>query len=260
MGAITNYFDTLGISSFATTMAWLKFRRLAPDGLIPPTLVASCTMPTILQSGIFLTLLGVRVDPVLLGGCVGAMGLGALLGARLVTRAPVPLIQAIVGAALLIAGFFFILANLRMMPAGGHLTRLPAGLTAIVIAVHFVLGILVNFGVGNYAPTLVLLSLLGMDPKLAFPIMTSAGAFSIAGASVRLVPRERRLDLRMIVGFTLGAIPAILIAAFLVRDMPMDLLRWLVIGVVGYAGATLLHSALSRANSRAASKCKSDRG
>ena len=101
-----------------------------------------------------------------------------------------------------------------------------------------------NFGVGNYAPTLVMLSFMGMDPKLAFPIMTSAGAFSIAGASVQLVGRERRLDLRLVLGLTLGAIPAILVAAFLVRDMPMDLLRWLVVAVVAYAGFTLLCSAV----------------
>ena len=84
LGAVTNFFDTLGISSFATIMAWLKFRGLVPDGLIPPTLVAGCTLPTILQSGIFLALLGVKVEPILLGGCIVAMLAGGLLGARLV--------------------------------------------------------------------------------------------------------------------------------------------------------------------------------
>ena len=246
LGAATNFLDTLGISSFATTMAWLRFRRLAPDGLIPPTLVAGCTLPTILQSAIFLALLGVRVEPVLLGGSIVAMIAGGLIGARLVTRSPVRLIQAIVGVALLTAGVFFVLANLKMMPPGGHATGLPPRLMALAIAVQFVLGVLVNFGVGNYAPTLVMLSLFGMDPKLAFPIMTSAGAFCITGASARLVRWEPRLDLRLVLGLTAGAIPAILVAAFLVRDMPMDLLRWLVVAVVGYAGITLLRSAATR--------------
>lgn len=244
LGAVTNFFDTLGISSFATTMAWMKFRGLVPDRLIPPTLVAGCTVPTILQSGIFLALLGVKVDPALLGGCIAAMLLGGLIGARLVTRAPVALIQTVIGVALLVAGLFFVLANLKLMPAGGHATRLPPDLMAIAIAVNFGLGVLINFGVGNYAPTLVMLSLFGMDPRLAFPIMTGAGAFCITGAGVQLVRRETRLDLRIVLGLTLGAIPAILVAAFLVRDMPLDILRWLVVAVVGYAGVSLLRSAV----------------
>src|SRR4051812_13209111 len=35
LGAVVNFFDTLGIGSFATTTAWLKFRRMVPDRLIP---------------------------------------------------------------------------------------------------------------------------------------------------------------------------------------------------------------------------------
>jgi uncharacterized membrane protein YfcA len=253
LGAVANFFDTLGISSFATTMAWMRFRALVPDRLIPPTLVAGYTLPTVLQSFIFLALLGVRVEPALLAGCILAMVVGGLAGARLVTRTPVRLVQALVGVALLTAGVFFALANLRLMPAGGHATGLPLDLMIVAIAAHLVLGVLVNFGVGNYAPTLAMLSLFGMDPRLAFPIMTSAGAFCIAGASVRLVREEPRLDLRLVLGLTLGAIPAILIAAFVVRDMPLELLRWLVVAVVAYAGASLLRSAAMAANASASS-------
>lgn len=247
LGAVANFFDTLGISSFATTTAWIRFRRLVPDRLIPQTLVAGYSLPTMLQSGIFLALLGVKVEPVLLVGCIVSMVAGGLVGARLVTRAPVRTIQAIVGAALLIAGLFFVLANLKLMPAGGHATGLPPALMAVAIAAHFVLGVLLNFGVGNYAPTLAMLSLFGMDPRLAFPIMATAGAFCVVGSSFRLVRHEAELDLRIVLGLTLGAIPAILVAAFLVRDMPLELLRWLVVAVVAYAGATLLRSAFSAA-------------
>ncbi len=196
MSAVANFFDTLGISSFATTLAWMRVRRLVPDRLIPPTLVAGYTLPTLLQSGVFLALLGVRVDPVLLAGCIVAMVAGGLVGAHLVTRTPVRIVQAIVGIALLLAAAFFTLANLKLMPVGGTATGLPPGLMAVTIAAHFVLGILINFGVGNYAPTLAMLSLFGMDPRLAFPIMASSAAFCIAGASVRLVRHEAELDLR----------------------------------------------------------------
>ena len=244
LGAVANFFDTLGISSFATTMTWMKFRALVPDRLIPPTLVAGYTLPTILQSAIFLILLGVKVEPVLLGGCIVAMIAGGLVGARLVTRAPVRLIQAIVGVALLLAGVFYALANLKLMPAGGHATGLPPHLMVVAIAAHAVLGVLINFGVGNYAPTLAMLGLMGMDPRLAFPIMASSAAFSMTGSAARLVRQELKLDLRIVLGLTVGAIPAILIAAFLVKEMPLDLLRWLVVAVVIYAGITLLRAAM----------------
>ena len=31
LGAVTNFFDTLGIGSFAPSIAWMRFRRLVPD-------------------------------------------------------------------------------------------------------------------------------------------------------------------------------------------------------------------------------------
>lgn len=243
MSAVANFFDTLGISSFATTLAWMRMRRLVPDRLIPPTLVAGYTLPTLLQSGVFLALLGVRVDPVLLAGCIAAMIAGGLVGAHWVTRTPVRIVQGIVGLALLLAAGFFTIANLKLMPVGGTATGLPPVLMAVTIAAHFGLGILINFGVGNYAPTLAMLSLFGMDPRLAFPIMASSAAFSMVGAGARLVRDKAGLDLRVVLGMAVGAIPAVLIAAFVVREMPLELLRWLVVAVVTYAGITLLRAA-----------------
>ena len=88
-GAVTNFFDTLGIGSFAPTTAWIKFRHLVPDSFIPATLNVGHALPTFAQAAIFLVILGVSVDPVLLTSCIVAAVLGALLGAPLVIRAPV---------------------------------------------------------------------------------------------------------------------------------------------------------------------------
>src|SRR3954468_8969454 len=84
LGAVVNFFDTLGIGSFAPTAAWLKFRKLVPDRLIPPTMLVGLTPAAMAESVIFLILLGVMVDPVLLFGCAIAVLLGGLLGAPLV--------------------------------------------------------------------------------------------------------------------------------------------------------------------------------
>jgi len=242
LGAITNFFDTLGIGSFATTTAWLKFRKLVPDSFIPATLNVGHALPTIAQSTIFLVILGVHVDPTLLASCIVAAVLGSLIGAPLVVRAPVQLVQAIVGMALLIAAGLYAMSNLDLMPIGGEATALPAAEMYVAIAVHFVLGALMAFGIGLYAPSLIMLSMLGLDPRLAFPIMASACAFLMPTTGFSFM-RSDRIDLKIVLGVALGGIPAVLVAAFIVKEMPIVWLRWGVVVVVLYASFLLLRSA-----------------
>ena len=245
LGAITNFFDTLGIGSFAPTMAWMRFRHMVPDRLIPLTMLAGYILPSVAQALIFLVLLGVRVDPWLIIACCTAMVIGGIIGVPIALRMPIRLVQAIVGVALLMAAFFYALSNLGMMPAGGTATTLSQPYFLLAIAAHLLFGILISFGVGNYAPTLALLSLFGMDPRLAFPIMACAASFAGCASAARIIG-EKRIDLRISIGLTLGAIPAVLVAAFIVRDLPLTMLRWLVAAVVTYAGATLLLAAARR--------------
>jgi uncharacterized membrane protein YfcA len=242
IGAVTNFFDTLGIGSFAPTMAWFKLRGLVPDRLIPSTMLVGHTLPEMAQAVIFLVLLGVFVDPVLLGGCVIATLVGALVGAPLVARTRVPVVQAVVGVALLVAAAFYALSNLGLMPAGGVARSLPLPLMLTAIAATFVFGALLNFGVGNYAPTLAMLSLMGMDPHLSFPIMAAGASLAAAGASVRHI-RSDNVDLRIALGLAVGGIPAVLLAAFIVKSMPVEVLRWLVTAVVVYAALVMLRAA-----------------
>jgi uncharacterized membrane protein YfcA len=242
LGAATNFIDTLGIGSFATTTAWIKFRNLVPDSFIPATLNVGHSIPTIVQSAIFLVILGVHVDPALLASCIVAATLGALVGAPLVVRTHVQLVQGIVGVALLVAAVLYMMSNLDLMPIGGTASALPAASLAIAVAVHFVLGALMAFGIGLYAPSLILLSLLGLDPRLAFPIMASACAFLMPTTGFSFM-NSRRIDFRVVLGITIGGIPAVLVAAFVVKEMPIVWLRWGVVVVVLYAAFLLLRSA-----------------
>ena len=244
LGAVTNFFDTLGIGSFAPTMAWFKFRKLVPDDrLIPSTMLVGHTPPSIAQAIIFLILLGVYVDPLLLVGCVIALVAGALAGVPLAARARVPVVQLVVAAALVLAAILYAMANLHLMPGGGSANSLPLPLMLIAIAANFGFGVLVNFGIGNYAPTLVMLSLMGMDPRLTFPIMAGGAAIAGSIASAGHIALGK-IDLRLSVGIALGGIPAVLVAAFVVKSMPVETLRWLVIVVVLYAAAVMVRSAL----------------
>ena len=246
LAAVTNFFDTLGIGSFAPTLAWFRFRRMVPDRLMPLTMFIGYTIPAILQGVIFLILLGVRVDPLLLAGCVVAIVIGGYLGVPIAARSPVRLIQAIIGFALLIAALFYCLANLGLMPVGGTASGLPLSLGIVAIVANLLFGILLSFGVGNYAPTLAMLSLMGMDPRLAFPIMAAGAGFSGVAAGVQCV-RSVKLDWRIVLGLTIGAIPSVLIAALIVKEMDVVMLRWLVVVVVTYAGLTLLYTASRKA-------------
>jgi uncharacterized membrane protein YfcA len=249
LGAVTNFFDTLGIGSFAPTTAWLKLRRLIPDSYLPATLNSGHALPTIAEALVFINL--VRVDPILLVACIGAAVAGATVGAPLVMRAPVRLVQGVVGVALLIAALLYALSNLGRLPAGGDALALDGGLFAVAVAVHFVLGALMTFGIGLYAPSLILLSLLGLNPVAAFPIMMGACAFLMPVSGLRFV-RSERIDLRVVIGLAVGGIPAVLLAAYVVKSLPLTALRWGVVVVVLYAAALLLRAALQRSERAAA--------
>jgi uncharacterized membrane protein YfcA len=242
LGAVVSFFDTLGIGSFAPTAAWFKFRKMVPDRLIPQTMLVGLTPPSILQGFIYLILLGVMVDPVLLVGCILACVTGGLIGAPLVTKARVWVVQMVVAIGLLLAVIAYTLTNLHMMPGGGTSSSLPLSLTVVAIIASFIFGVLLNFGVGNYAPTLVLLSLMGMDPRLCFPIMAASAGLMGGAASVRHI-QMGQMDLKIVLAMTLGGFPALLVAALIVKEMPVEMLRWLVIVVVLYAAAVMARSA-----------------
>jgi hypothetical protein len=243
LGAVVNFFDTFGIGSFAQTTAWMKFRKMVPDRLIPPTMIAGLTPPAMVESIIFLILLGVRVDPVLLFGGAMATFAGGVVGAPLVIRARAWIVQMTVAIGLALAVMAFVLAIAGKLPAGGTASGLPMGLTIIAIAASFVFGLLANFGVGNYAPTLAMLSLMGMDPHYCFPIMASGASLMGAGSSIRFV-RMPEIDLRIVVGLTIGGIPAVLVAALIVKSMNVDVLRYVITVVVFYTAAVMARAAI----------------
>jgi uncharacterized membrane protein YfcA len=221
----------------------MKFRKMVPDRLIPPTMIAGLTPPAMAESIVFLWLLGVRVDPVLLFGAAMATFAGGVVGAPLVVRARAWIVQMTVAIGLTIAGIANVLGILGALPVGGTASGLPPALTIIGIAVSFVLGLLANFGVGNYAPSLVMFSLMGMDPHYCFPIMASGASLMGAGSSMRFI-KVPEIDLRIVVGLTLGGIPAVLVAALIVKKMDVDVLRYVITVVVFYTAIVMARAAI----------------
>jgi uncharacterized membrane protein YfcA len=244
VGFVTNFFDTLGIGNFAPTTAALKFTRRIADEDIPGTLNVGHALPVLTEALIFIA--AIVVDPRLLIAMIIASILGAWLGAGVVAHMPRRAIQVGMGSALAIAAALFVAANLHWMPVGGSATAFAGTRFAVAVGGNFVLGALMTLGIGLYAPCLIMLSLLGLDPRAAFPIMMGSCAFLMPIGGLRFV-RSRRYSAPVALGFAIGGPPAVLIAGYLVKSMPLVWLRWLVVCVVLYAAAMMLGSALRRA-------------
>jgi uncharacterized membrane protein YfcA len=240
IGFVTNFFDTLGIGSYAPTTALFRFFRLVPDEKIPGTLTLGHTLPTIVQSFIFIAI--VEVDFKTLVLLIGASIVGAWLGAGVVARWPKRNIQIGMGLALLAAAGLFMMANLGIVASGGVATGLTGTRLIVGLVGNFILGALMTLGIGLYGPCLIMISLLGMEPRTAFPIMMASCAFLMPVAGVRF-SKEQAYAARPALGLALGGIPAVLIAALIVKSMPLVAVRWLVVVVVLVAAVGLLRAA-----------------
>jgi uncharacterized membrane protein YfcA len=259
VGAVTNFFDTLGIGSFATTTAMFRLRKMVPDRLIPGTLNVGHTIPTVAQAFIYTSV--IPVDVLTLFAMIAAAVLGAWLGAGVVANWPKQKVQLGMGAALLVAATLMLITQVqtmtgsRILPLGGDALGVRGTLLAVAIVGNFLLGALMTLGIGLYAPCMILVSLLGMNPTAAFPIMMGSCAFLMPVGSLRFI-RERAYSLRSALGLAIGGLPGVLVAAYIVKSLNLDTVRWLVIVVVLYTAITMLMSASSERASSATAPAK----
>lgn len=242
IGFATNFFDTLGIGSFAPTTAVFRLLRLVPDELIPGTLIVGHALPVVTQAMFFIS--AVTVDPLQMTLLIVASVAGGWLGAGVVSKLSRRAVQLAIGCALLVAAVFMLLGMLGQFPAGGTALALTQRALVVALAINVALGALLTLGIGNYAPSLIMFSLLGMDPRAAFPIMMGSGAFVATIAGVRFL-NAGRFHGRAALGLAIGGIPGVIVAAWLVQSLPLDALRWLVLVVVTYAALTLLRAGLT---------------
>ena len=242
VGWLTNFLDTLGIGSFATTTSLFRAFKMVPDRIIPGTLNVGHTLPTVAEALIYTAI--IPVDVTTLVSMIAAAVLGAWLGAGVVAKWPKRYVQIGMGLALLAAATLFFMTAMNLFPGGGEALGVHGIKFIVAIAGNFVLGALMSLGIGLYAPCMILISLLGMSPKAAFPIMMGSCAFLMPVGSLKFI-RERAYSLDVALGLAIGGIPGVLIAAYIVKSMPLEYVRWLVIVVVLYTAATMLYSAFS---------------
>ncbi|WP_162418511.1 sulfite exporter TauE/SafE family protein [Cyclobacterium roseum] len=242
-GFITNFFDTLGIGSFAQQTAIFKFFKLVDDRLIPGTMNVGNTIPTVTQAFIFMTV--VQVDPVTLVSMSTAAPLGALLGADIVSRMSRRRIQMGLGFGLLAVALIMIASFLDLMPVGGEAIGLTGWKLAVIVGMSFIFGALQTVGVGFYAPCMAMVYALGMHPLTAFPIMMTATAMLMAAGGAQFV-KKGAYDRKVSLSLSIAGIIGVFLAAFVVKSLPLLMLKWVVLCIVLYTSVWMFLSAIRK--------------
>jgi uncharacterized membrane protein YfcA len=243
-GFITNFFDTLGIGSFAPQTAIFKFFKLVDDRLIPGTMNVGNTIATVTQAFIFMT--AVEVEPVTLVSMSTAAPLGALLGAGIVAKMSRRRIQLGLGFGLMVVALIIIAGFLKLMPVGGEAIGLTGWKLMLVIFMSFIFGSLQTIGVGFYAPCMAMVYALGMHPQTAFPIMMTATAMLMAAGGARFV-KEKAYDRKAAISLTIAGVIGVFLAAYVVKSLPLIVLKWVVCVVVLYTSVWMFISSSRKA-------------
>ena len=243
-GFATDFFDTLGIGSFAPTVAMMNILKMnVSDRLIPGTLNVCHTIPVVVEALIFTTV--IKVEPITLISLIGAAVVGSYVGAGVISKMDEKKIQLIMGFALAITAVLMLLAQLGLMPGGGDAIGLSGVKLAIGVVGNFILGALMTAGVGLYSPCMAMIYFLGMSPDIAFPIMMGSCAMLMPIASTKFI-KEDAYAKKTSLFITIGGIIGVFIAAYIVKSMPMDILKWVVIVVIAYTSVTMLKKAFNK--------------
>jgi uncharacterized membrane protein YfcA len=242
IGFVVNFFDVLGIGAFAPQTALLRLTRQTDDRVLPGTLNVANTLPVLIQAIIFVTV--IKVEPATLISMLVAAAAGAILGAGIVSKLSERKIRTTMGLALLVTAAFMLAGKMEWIQGDGTDIGLHGARLAIAVAVNFLLGALMTAGIGLYAPCMALVFALGLSPQIAFPIMMGSCAFLMPPASVRFI-REGAYNRNAALTMAIPGMVAVLIAALIVKSLPLDTLRWLVIVVVVYTSAMMLRAGLS---------------
>ncbi len=239
-GFVTIFFDTLGIGCFAPQTAIFKLFKFVDDRLIPGTLNVGNTISTVVQALIFMT--AFNVEPVTLVSMSTAAPLGALIGAGIVAKMSRQKIQYGLGIGLIVVAFIILAGFLGIIPIGGEAMGLTGWKLMVAIVMSFLLGGLQTIGIGFYAPCMAMVYALGMHPQTAFPIMMTATAMLMAAGGSRFV-KEKAYDQKVAISLTIAGFFGVLLAAYVVKSLPLNVLKWVVFFVVMYTSIWMFVSA-----------------
>jgi uncharacterized membrane protein YfcA len=243
IGFIVNFFDVLGIGAFAPQTALLKFTKQTSDKLIPGTMNVANTLPVLIQAIIFIQVVQVETTTLMVM-FLTAMG-GAILGADIMGKLSERNIRLTISVALLITAGFMFANKMHWIQCEGVAIGIYGWKLVIAGLVNFILGAMMTAGVGLYAPCMALVYLLGLSPQVAFPIMMGSCAFLMPPASFKFI-KSGNYNKKAALGMAIPSIFAVLIAAFIIKSLPLDTLRWLVMIIIIYTSVTMFLAAIKK--------------
>ena len=244
LGWVANFFDTLGIGSFAIIVAANKFFKIGiKDKELPGFLNVGCCLPVMCEAFIFTTV--IEVDPLTLFSMLIAAAVGSYIGAGIIAKLDEAKIQLIMGLALLATAVLMFCSKMGYMPGGGDAIGLSGAKLAIGVVGNAILGALMTAGVGLFAPCMALTYFLGLSPQVTFPIMMGSCAMLQPVSSVKFIkegayPRKASLILSLCGAF------GVFVAAFIVKSLPIETLKWVVMAVLVYTGASMIAGSMKK--------------
>ena len=251
-GMVGNFFDTLGVSSFAVIIAMGKAMKMKfKDKELPAMLNISCAIPNITEALIFLT--AIEVDPTTLVSMLIAAGMGSYIGAGIVEKLDEKKIQLAMGIALFITAtvIFMGLPWVNLLPVGGSSIGLSGSKLFIGVTLNFIYGALMTAGIGLYAPCMATTYILGMSPKCAFPIMMGSCAVLMPIASTRFI-KDGHYPRKTSIWITIGGVVGVFAAAYIFNAMPMNMVKVLCVFVIYYTSYGMLKKAFNREKTKLA--------
>lgn len=234
---VTNFFDALGIGSFAPSLAIISTFRLSDEKNLPGTLNIGLTLPVVIEAFIFIK--GIEVDSITLTSLIASATLGSILGAMFMSSLNEYRINRIIGFALITMALIMVLGELKVFSFGGYAIGLDGIKLAIAIISNFILGALMTAGVGLYAPCMFMISALGMNPKIAFPIMMGSCAFLMPAASIKFIKNGSYDRGASLIISAFGVI-GVLLGSKVVTSLSIEFMKYIVIFVVIYGGVATL--------------------
>ncbi len=245
IGLVTVFFDTLGIGSFAPTTSLFKATNQVENELIPGTLNVATSIPVFIMAFIFIS--SIKVEAITLFSMIFSAMIGSMFAASMFKKFSKDVVKLILGIALLFTSILMTLGQFDIIDSLGVGNEIGLKGNKLIFAVilNAIFGGFQAFGLGMYAPSMALVYFLGLSPEVAYPIMMGSSAFALFSASTKYI-FDDNYNKKASISISIFGTVGVLIAAYIVKSLPIYYLTWLVIIVIIYTSFSLLISKKNR--------------
>ena len=240
IGLIANFFDTLGIGSFALIIAMRGMLKVMPDDIrLIGTMNIHAVFIAVVQTLIFLNVF--QVDTTNLIISIVMISLGSILSGIIAIRIKHTLVHKIMLAAFIVTGILLLFSQLNILPISSNSTVITGYMLIPFAIFMFIAGMLPGFGIGYYSLIKSSIFLFGVSPIVAFPLMAAASAFQQPITSAIFISNKKfYFKSALLLGIS-GSV-GVLLAAPLISKIDPRTLKWWLLFVVVYNIITFARS------------------